>query len=253
MFYYFIMRRFLAIFAVVCAFLVTAQARTQTYRLQVGQFDRLSVYDNVPVVYHANPDSTGYVVYRADEDLADVLMFTNAKGNLKVQIATDKIQDVTDLPVVHVYSDYLTSVENSSALSVKVLSNNSVPRFTARLMGNGEIVADNIKAGEVEAQFMTGNGVIALSGSCDKAVYRMVGTGTIQADEMQAQTVNCKIMGGGSIGCWADTRLDVRGIGSTKIYYKGTPTVKKVGGGKLFPLDKQEAEELNQDVAQHKR
>lgn len=236
------MRRILAIFAIICAVFATASARTETYRLQVGQFDRLSVYDNVPVVYHANSDSTGYVVYRSQEDLADVLIFSNTKGNLKIQIATEKIQDVKDLPVVHVYSDYLTSVENSSELSVEVLSNNSVPHFTARLMGNGEIVANDIKAGEIEAQFMTGNGVISLSGNCDNAVYRMVGTGTIQADEVKANNVKCKIMGSGSIGCWADNHLDVRGIGSTKIYYKGSPTVKKIGGGKLFPLDKVESE-----------
>lgn len=244
----FIMRRLLAIFAIVCAVFATASARKETYRLQVGQFDKLSVYDNVPVVYHANSDSTGYVVYLANEDLADVLIFNNTKGNLKVQIATEKIQDVKDLPIVHVYSDYLTSVENSSELSVKILSNNSVPRFTARLMGNGEIVADNIKAGEIEAQFMTGNGVIALSGNCDKAIYKMVGTGTIQADELKANNVKCKILGSGSIGCWADNRLDVRGLGSTKIYYKGTPTVKKVGGGKLFPLNKEIAEETSEET-----
>ncbi|MDE5807798.1 MAG: DUF2807 domain-containing protein [Muribaculaceae bacterium] len=230
--------------------MISAQAGTETFRLKVGQFDKLSVQDNVSVIYHAKPDSTGYVVYQADEDLADVFIFTNNKGNLRIQVATDKV-NAAPLPVLHVYSDYLTCVENSSDHSVKVTSNSSVPRFTARMIGNGEIIADNISASEVEANFMTGNGVIAISGECGNATYKMVGTGTIQADEMKAENVNCKIMGGGSIGCWVLGKLDVRGIGSTKIYYKGDPKVKKVGGGKLFPLDQQAEEELNEKVAQH--
>lgn len=244
------MKKFFTILAIVLGFVLSAQARTETFRLKVGQFDKLSVYDNVHVIYHAHPDSTGYVVYRADESLADVFLFSNVKGNLKIQVSTENVS-VPDLPVLHVYSDYLTQVENSSEFSVKILSNTAVPRFTARLMGNGEIIADNIKAGEVEANFVTGNGVIAISGKCEKAVYKMVGAGTIQADEMNAKIVNCKIMGGGSIGCWANDNLDVRGIGSTKIYYKGKPKVKKVGGGKIFPLTPEEEDVLNQKVAQH--
>ena len=62
---------------------------------------------------------------------------------------------------------------------------------------------------------------------------------------MRAEIVNCKIIGSGSIGCWCLSKLDVRGIGSTKIYYKGTPEIKKVGGGKLFPLTLDNGEELN--------
>lgn len=244
-----IMKRLFTILTFVLGIALFAQARTETFRLNVGQFDRLSVYDNVHVIYHAHPDSTGYVVYTANEDLADIFIFSNVKGNLKIQVDT-KYVSIPDLPVLHVYSDFLTQVENSSKYSVKVLSNASVPRFKVRLIGNGEIVADNIKATEVEADFVTGNGVIAISGNCERAVYKMVGAGTIQADEMKATDVNCKIMGGGSIGCWADNKLDVRGIGSTKIYYKGSPQIKKVGGGKLFPLTLEEDEMLNQKVSQ---
>ena len=244
------MKKIFAIFAFILGVLLPVQARTETFRLKVGQFDQLAVYDNVHVVYHAHPDSTGYVVYKADESLADVFLFTNNKGTLKIQVATENVS-IPDLPVLHVYSDYLTQVENSSEYSVKVLSNSSVPRFTARVIGNGEIVADKIKAGEVESHIATGNGVIAISGTCEKAVYRMMGTGTIQADEMKAKNVNCKIMGGGSIGCWAADKLDVRVIGSTKIYYKGSPQVKKVGGGKLLPLNPDKEEELNSKVALH--
>ena len=52
-------------------------------------------------------------------------------------------------------------------------------------------------------------------------------------------------MGGGTIGCWALDKLECRGIGSTRIYYKGEPEIKKVGGGKLFPLTSEEAVKLD--------
>ena len=81
----------------------------------------------------------------------------------------------------------------------------------------------------------------------------MVGTGTIQADELKADRVNCKIMGGGNIGCWATESLDVRGIGSTRIYYKGKPKIKKVGGGKVLPLTAATEEELNTEVEEHEK
>ena len=58
----------------------------------------------------------------------------------------------------------------------------------------------------------------------------------IQADGLEAQSVKCSVLGTGSIGCWAVDNLDVRGIGTTKIYYRGEPKVKKVGGARLLPI-----------------
>ncbi|MDE6682601.1 MAG: hypothetical protein K2J87_04170 [Muribaculaceae bacterium] len=85
------MKNIFAILAFLLCILVPAQARTETFRLKVGQFDKLAVYDNVHVVYHANPDSTGYVVYRADENLADIFLFSNVKGTLKIQLTSENV------------------------------------------------------------------------------------------------------------------------------------------------------------------
>ncbi|MDE5645853.1 MAG: hypothetical protein K2I45_09485, partial [Muribaculaceae bacterium] len=43
-------------------------------------------------------------------------------------------------------------------------------------------------------------------------------------------------LGTGSIGCWPERALDVRGIGTTKIYYRGDPRIKKVGGARLWQI-----------------
>lgn len=228
------MKKLFFLFLTIFAF-TPALAQKDTYRLKVGMFDRLSVYDNVNVVYRCVPDSAGMVVFEGVEDFANAFIFTNSNGNLKIQVNTEDVGK-PDLPVVYAYSDFLIEVENSSVFTVRIDKNAPVPKFTAKLIGNGEIVADRLSCTEVNANLMTGNGHIILSGETQTAKLKMVGTGLIQADRLKANRVKCSIMGSGSIGCWAVEKLDVRGIGSTKIYYKGDPELKKVGGGKVYPL-----------------
>lgn len=246
------LKKIFFIFAFIISVAFPSLAKTETFRLDVGNFDKLSVYNNVHVVYHSHPDSTGYITFKADSELADAFIFSNNKGNLKIQVTPEKTS-ISDMPVIHAYSNHISSVENSSEYSVKILSNGAVERFTARVIGNGEIIVDNIKSAEVEADIATGNGIIVMSGTCGKAVYKMIGAGTIQADGMKSEIVKCKIMGGGTIGCWAKNKLDIRGIGSTKIYYKGNPKIKKVGGGKVFPLTFTEQELIDKRIAQHRQ
>ncbi len=103
-------------------------------------------------------------------------------------------------------------------------------------MGNGSLVADDVRATKISASIKSGNGTITVAGHCEEASLNMLGNGTIQADRLEAEKVSCNILGSGTIGCWTTVDLKVRGIGSTKIYYKGDPRIKKSGGGKLFPL-----------------
>ncbi len=64
----------------------------------------------------------------------------------------------------------------------------------------------------------------------------MVGTGLIEAEGLEAMAVKCSILGTGDITCWPVKKLDVRGIGTTKIQYKGNPEIKKVEGARFFLL-----------------
>lgn len=210
-------------------------ADVNDYCLNVGQFDRLKVSDNVNVVYRCNPDSTGVVAYRAEDSFADAFILSNNNGKLHVQVSTEDV-DLPGLPVLYVYSDFLTEVENSSDFTVTVCSPAPCPKFKAVQIGNGNVVVDDVRATSVQAVLATGHGTLNISGTCQEAVCKMVGTGMIEADRLKAGNVKCKILGGGTIGCWPMTRLSVNGIGSTKIYYKGNPEVSKHGGGKLFQL-----------------
>lgn len=206
------------------------------YSFNVGQFTALKVMDNVNVVYHCNPDSTARVFYHAEPDFADAFIFTNSGGTLKIQVTTEDV-DKPGLPTIYVYSDYLSKVDNYSDYNVLVENPTPCPDFQAVVVGNGSISVNGLKATTVNARITAGMGSITLGGTCTDAKFRMTGTGTIQADRLKTENAICKILGSGSIGVNASKTLQVKGLGSTKIYYKGNPAIKHSGGGKLIKMD----------------
>ncbi len=224
--------------------------KSHTYTIEVGQFDHINLTDRADVIYRCVPDSAGLAVFSCEEEISHAYILTNNDGKLRIQVATEDVNDI-DLPVLHVYSDFVTSLENSSTGTLTANIGATVPSLSIKLIGNGKIICNNINSTKVVAQITTGNGEIILDGKCRKADFKMLGTGLIQADNLKATDVNCKILGSGSIGCNASSNLDVRGIGSTKIYYKGEPKIKKVGGGKLFPLTASSAEKYSNTLMEH--
>lgn len=226
--------------------------KSHTYTIDVGQFDHVNLTDRADVIYRCVPDSTGLAVFKCEEDMSHAFIFTNNDGKLHIQVATEDVND-RDLPTLHIYSDFVTNLENSSDGTLTAYIGATVPSLSIKLIGNGKILCNNINATKVSAQITTGNGDIILNGKCRKADLKMLGTGLIQADNLKAEEVNCKILGSGSIGCYASSNLDVRGIGSTKIYYKGEPKIKKVGGGKLFPLTATSTGEYDKTVTEHEQ
>lgn len=213
---------------------LSAQA-IQHFKVEVGQFDKLKISDNVNVVYRCVPDSTGWAQFSGRKEFSDAFIFTPKGGMLRIQVSTEDVGN-PDLPTVFVYSDFLTSVENASDLTLIVENPAPCAEFSAKEVGNGRIVVEGLRANIARATLATGNGMVSLEGTCREGIYKMVGTGMISADRLEAQNVQCKILGSGTIGCWAVEKLNSRGIGSTKIYYKGDPVIKKSGGGKLIPL-----------------
>lgn len=213
-----------------------SQSLAEKYSIEVGQFQKLKVNGNLNVVYKNIPDSTGYAFYEAPVGSSGLFDVETKKDGLLKVAPSDSEWGKDNLPVLYVYSDFLTSVESYSENSVEVSDLAACASFNVNLVGNGTITVDGLKCNNVTASISTGNGTIYLSGTCESASYRMIGTGLISADQLQALNVNCKILGTGSIGCWPIDNLKVVGLGSTKIYYKGTPNIKKTGGGKLFEL-----------------
>lgn len=212
------------------------QMNAKQFTLNVGQFSKVSVDDNVNVVYVGGDGSPSRVTYDGDQKYAKAFIITHKGNKLRIQVETLYVDD-PELPTLYVYSDFLenASLSAESTLTLKSVAPGS--NLDLSVMGNGTIIADNIKATKVGAAIKSGNGTVSISGHCQTANFSMLGNGTIQADRLEAVTVNCKMLGQGSIGCWPTEELKVRGIGNTKIYYKGTPKIDKKGGGKLFPLE----------------
>lgn len=229
------MKKYLLLLVMAMGSVLIHAQETENYKLEVGQFDKLKVLDNVNVVYRCLPDSSGWVQYRGAMEFADAFIVTPKDGTLKIQVSTEDVGH-PDLPTLYVYSDFLTSVENSSSFEVMIENPAPCAEFKAKEIGNGKITVEDLRANVVKASITTGNGTVNVSGKCRKADLKMVGTGIISVDRLESDVVNCRILGGGTIGCWPVEKLSVKGIGSTKIYYKGDPDVRKSGGGKLFKL-----------------
>lgn len=214
-------------------------AKAEVYEYEPGAFDKLVVRADIDVVYRNVPDSTGFIRYEADRDFSGKLDVSCSKGKL---VIADKMtdEDFGKLPVLYLYSDYLVSVSYEGAGTADVEMKSATPTFSARLTGNGRIICDGVNTTDFSANIVTGNGTIVARGKCRDAKFTLTGTGVIQADELVADDVSCKVLGTGSIGCHPIDSLDVRGIGTTKIYYYGSPKVKKMGGAKLEQMADEE-------------
>lgn len=216
----------------------SASAKVSKYEIKVGDFSKLKVYDNIDVIWQCNSDSVGYAVFTCESGLSDAILFdNNGKGSLKIQV-TSEMENNPKLPVVRVYSNYLSFVQNSSEGTVTAISPTPGPEFKAEIIGNGTVKVTGINSTEVSGKVNTGCGKVILSGTCSTVHLNMVGTGIIDADGLETSIVKCKVLGTGEIYCSPKDLLSVYGIGSTKIYYKNTPgEIKKVGGGKLIKLE----------------
>jgi len=211
------------------------------YNINVKDFHELRVIEGLKVNYVCNDDSAGIASFVTEPELASVLMFTNNKNRLDIQISTDGI-DYDNLPAITVYSRFLTKVENSGDSLVRVLSLKPTPKFQARLIGNGRLAIHGIDTNNIDASLDTGNGTMHLQGKAGKASLKAVGTGSIQADELRTDDVNCTLLGTGYIGCEPIKSLNVKGING-KVYYRGTPEKIKNHslGVKLIPIDENSA------------
>ncbi len=218
-----------------------AGAQVSRHEVNVGNFSRLVLLDNINVNYRCNPDSAGYAVFTCDKETADHLMFTlSDKGRLSIQV-DDEYERLGNLPTLTLYSSSLDEVENSSDSTLRVSGLQPMKIFKVRLIDNGKIIVRGVRASQLELQILSGKGKIIADGSCDNLLLRLVGTGEIQADQVKATDVSCRIMGTGTIGCNVEGGdLKVSGSGTGKVYYKGNPskvTVRKLGTIKAIPME----------------
>ena len=181
-----------------------------------------------------------YGVFAAAAEGSEQIFSLSANGRLTIQIE-DTYERQGNLPTLTVYSSTLDEVENSSDSTLRISGLPRLKSFKARLVDNGKIIVRDIFASQLELQILSGKGKIIASGGCDDLSLRLVGTGEVQADNVEATTVSCRIMGTGTIGCNVNGgELKVSGSGTGKVYYKGNPskvTVRKLGTIKAIPME----------------
>ncbi len=233
-------RLLISVLMVVMASLVS-MAQEKLHVVKVGDFKRLSLVDNINVNYRCNPDSAGLAVFTSTQEIAnDIIFRLSDSGRLTIQVE-DETERNAQLPNMTVYSSSLEEAENAGDSTLRLSGLPMMPLFKVRLLDNGKIIARNLRASKLELHLLSGKGKIIASGKCDELALRLVGTGEIQADQVVATDVSCRIMGTGSIGCQVDGGiLKVNGSGTGKVYYKGTPSkvsVKKLGTIKAIPME----------------
>lgn len=220
---------------------ITAFAQEMRHVFKVGDFTRLALIDNVNVNYRCNADSAGMVSVTCTQEILDHLMFSlSSKGKLSIQVE-DEYERQGHLPTITVYSSIIEEAENAGDSTLRLSGLPPMRAFKVRNIDNGKVIVRGVRASQLELQILSGKGKIIADGSCDNLSLRLIGTGEIQADEVVATTVSCRIMGTGSMGCNVQGgELKVSGSGTGKVYYKGNPskvTVRKLGTIKAIPIE----------------
>lgn len=229
-------RQLLTIFSLFLASTVACMAQVTNYELKINDFSELKVVDPIDVVYKCNPDSAGLAVFSSDAAHASGIIFQPSGVKLQIELSPESPR--TGLPVVTVYSTYLTRVENASTGRLTVYKPAAGPKLKARLVGNGRLTVEGVDVHAMEASIDTGNGTIVVKGHCESAKLSNTGSGQLQADELTAKQVKCSVWGTGSIGCSASESLSVMGAGSGQVYYLGEPSIKNRSiGVKALPLN----------------
>lgn len=192
------------------------------YTLEVQDFIELNIVDGIRVDYRALPDSAGWVSFTATPETASKIMFSNNRKKLTIQTsALDHPYE--NMPVVRVYSTILSNVTNTGDSLTRVLSAAPVEKMKIKVMGNGSIEADGVKADQIEASVDTGCGNVTVTGSARKAKLRNVGTGTVDASGLTADEARVFVFGPGPVDCDVREKLTVYGMGKGRVLLHGEP------------------------------
>ncbi len=211
----------LALLALI-GFTSSSTAEVLRFELDIKDFNELKVTEGINVIYKNVPDSVGKAVYYATPEMASVLLLTNKKSKLELQISTDGIA-YNNIPTVTVYSRFLKNVENSGDSTVRVLSIAPCPMLKAKVIGNGRLEVNDVNTTDLQASLSTGNGLIEINGKCENAKLHLTGTGYVNAGNLKSRFANCRLMGTGTIDCNVREELVVGGAGTGSINYKGSP------------------------------
>ena len=173
----------------IAAISLLATAQVQLNVVKVGDFNRLSLIDNINVNYRCNADSAGYVTLNCTQEMAShVMLNLSSNGRLSIQVG-DNYERLGDLPTLTVYSSGLDEVENSGDSTLRISGLPPMKAFKVRNIDNGKVILTGVRASQLELQILSGKGKIIASGSCDNLSLRLIGTGEIPAEPRRSDPV----------------------------------------------------------------
>lgn len=195
-----------------------------SYIDSIGVFHKIKLLGNIDAICNISKDSVGYMKY-PDATLRERLFIKNNNGTLSIQIIQDS-EDPEILPAIELFTDSLIFIENCYDGKLKIRGDVIAPSFQAKQQGNGIIEIDSIYSANIIASVTAGKGTIRiLSGNCCTSKCRIMGAGTIDILGINSDKVICKFFGGGKILCYPVNYLSIFGVGSTKVYYMGSPEI----------------------------
>lgn len=233
------MNRIHVLFVAIVSAVLTGftQSEIADFKLNVQDFQELTVVDGVNVDYRSVPDSAGWAVFSCPPELGAQLMFSNNREHLTIQTTASETA-ISGMPRVTVYSNALRKATNTGDSTLRLLSVVPVEHLRIKEMGNGRVEAHNISADNVEASVDTGCGSVYIFGTARKGKLRNVGTGTLDADGLILDQATVYIFGSGPIECAVKDKMTVYGLGPGKVRTAIEP--KKVSnrsiGVKVVPL-----------------
>lgn len=230
-------KHLLAAIMAVCVAMAAGAQTSNTYSISVGDFDELRVANGVSIVYKQSADSAGTAIFTGRRDVISAITFQNKSGKLQVEAVFDG-EPISGLPTVTVYSTFLKKVTNWGDSTIVVEKLALCPEFTAKIIGNGEIIVEDLECLRAAASVDAGSGHILMKGKAKQAKFGLMSAGTIEAGALQAANVSCNICGIGTVDCYATESLSVKGL-SGNVYYHGRPAQikNKSIGLKLTAVD----------------
>lgn len=210
----------------------------------VADFTELCVDDGVKVIYHVTSegDAPRVFVNGGTDETMSMVTVQSGKEKLIVRLTDDGLK-CSNLPTLTVTSSKLIKVQNNGDSLVVVENNCAVPKFSARLEGNGLLQVNHIEAEEVSVSKFTGKGTVTVSGQCEKASLSNTGTGCVDCAALKAADAKCNIVGTGHIYCNVSGILSVTGVSGT-IFFTGMPSdiKNRALGVKLRPIEQLKAQ-----------
>ncbi|CAG0964453.1 hypothetical protein GPROT1_01068 [Gammaproteobacteria bacterium] len=98
------------------------------------------------------------------------------------------------------------------------------------IMGNGTLVADDVKADRVTVT-IHGCGDVRLTGEAREQFATITGAGNIDTQELHTAYTRAEIKGSGNISVWATDQLDAAVMAAGNIDYQGQPVVNQTISG----------------------